>query len=509
MRTSTLKLVAISALFIAFVAGMGHYSVFQGGYTGAPGEITCKTCHTIPTAGMSGGYMLQGLPANVAGGQTYQLTMLVYRNNNICETAGFQMNFLDGGGSSHGMLTEQDEYVEIAQFGGRTYAQSDVSPDFDTDDFGDTIYFPFEWTPEIVDQSTPITAYFGVAIGNGNYDSPGGQRGDSIYMGSQMVNVVPALSAEIMVLEQPACHGDENGSIQVTHSGGIPPIQVMWSTGDNGDMLGGVPAGIYSATVSDASGQQIVLNAEVTEPPLLTAEAEGTDPACHNTSDGIIDISPDGGTPPYLYTLDGAGVPSPIEGLGAGTYQYEVVDANGCSVGGEITLASPDSMMIELIEVFPEMTGEGGSILIEVSGGTMPYDFFWTGPNDYTGTTQNPNDLEAGNYSLTVTDANGCTNVFAATVDFVSSVRNIRSNTHLISLAPNPGNDLFTILLPEHLSGEWQVQCVSADGRKVLHTAMDGHSLTVHQRWDPGMYIVIATHTSGMIATAKWIRTAE
>src|SRR5690606_38511966 len=127
------------------------------------------------------------------------------------------------------------------------------------------------------------------------------------------------------------------------------------------------------------------------------------DPSCHDTQDGTIAFTSDGGTPPYLYQLDGQSVTNPASGLGPGSYMWSVSDDNGCISGGETVLSAPDSIFIEIIEIFPQSTSANGSIIIEVSGGILPYNFFWTGPNDYTDTEQNPQDLEAGDYFLTVT----------------------------------------------------------------------------------------------------------
>lgn len=103
-----------------------------------------------------------------------------------------------------------------------------------------------------------------------------------------------------------------------------------------------------------------------------------------------------------------------------------------------------------------------GRINITVSGGTAPYSFSWTGPNGFTSNQQNINNLEAGTYSLTVTDANGCTYTedfvvesepdtepptFTAPGPFEYCVINIISAQY--DGQPEPAADIIP-LLPEH-----------------------------------------------------------
>jgi hypothetical protein len=465
-----------------------------------------------PTVGMSGGYMLQGLPQNVYGGQPYQLTMVAYRNNAICQTAGFQMNVLNNDGTSHGQFAESDLYVTVAQFGNMLYSQSASNPSFGSDHFADTIYFPFTWTPENVNVATSVKASFGVALGNGNFDITGGQRGDSIYMGMQDVNVVPLLVAEILVLSRPLCNGETGGSIEVSYSGGQPPINVMWSTGDNGPLLNDQPAGMYSATVTDAVGQQVMLSAEITEPTSLSGQVLTTNPTCHNTQDGSNTLNVFGGTPPYTYFLDGQPSTDPVFNLGPGTYQHSVVDMNGCEDGVEIVLVSPEPILIDLIDIVPQTTQMGGAIVIELSGGTLPYDYFWEGPGDYTTTIQNPFNLMAGLYNLTVTDGNGCTEAFSAQVDFASGIRDL-SNGYTAQLTPNPGRDLIRVELPVALEDEWQLRCINAQGEMVHDKTIisDVNGVTeIRQNWIPGLYVITCYgKSSGVVLVTKWVKSAD
>lgn len=131
-------------------------------------------------------------------------------------------------------------------------------------------------------------------------------------------------------------------------------------------------------------------------------------------ADGTMTAIPNGGTPPYTYTWSN-GFPSfeTAIGLLPGSYTVTVTDANGCtsSVTGIITsppqlISSAQGSQINCNDPF------GGTITLDVGGGTAPYSFLWSDGS----TSQNATGLFPGTYSVTVTDLDGCTSVSSAEV---------------------------------------------------------------------------------------------
>jgi hypothetical protein len=97
-----------------------------------------------------------------------------------------------------------------------------------------------------------------------------------------------------------------------------------------------------------------------------------------------------------------------ITGVAAGTYNVTITDANGCTATSSATITQPLALSIDSIStVNPSCSGgNDGSATVNVSGGQSPYTYSW---NDGSNTTNGNTSLSAGTYTLTVTDANGCT----------------------------------------------------------------------------------------------------
>jgi gliding motility-associated-like protein len=112
-----------------------------------------------------------------------------------------------------------------------------------------------------------------------------------------------------------------------------------------------------------------------------------------------------GGTSPYTYLWSNGATTEDISGLDAGTYTVTISDANGCTTNTQVTVET----IISDITVTPVVTNTTctaslGAINITVSGGTSPYTYLWSNG----ATTEDISGLDAGTYTVTITDANGC-----------------------------------------------------------------------------------------------------
>jgi gliding motility-associated-like protein len=204
----------------------------------------------------------------------------------------------------------------------------------------------------------------------------------------------------------PGCNGGNNGSIDLTAGGGTPPYTYNWSNGSTSQDPTGLPAGTYNGTVTDANGCTQTVSVTLTNPPQLTASASGTNPLCFGNANGSITTSVGGGTPPYTYSWSNGSSSANPANLPAGTYNGTVTDANGCQQTVSVTLTQPPQLTASATGTAPVCNnGSNGSINLTVNGGTTPYSFNWSNGSN----VQNPTNLPAGNYSVTVTDANGCT----------------------------------------------------------------------------------------------------
>ena len=162
-----------------------------------------------------------------------------------------------------------------------------------------------------------------------------------------------------------------------------------------------------TATTDNANGISVTVNAN----PSITV-VSSANIACNGATTGAIDINVTGGDGNFTYTWsDGASFSASsqdISNVGAGTYSINVVDGNSCSATSNITLTQPANALTATINS-TSASAQGaadGSATVIVSGGTPNYTYLWNDSNNQT--TATASNLTAGNYSVTITDANLC-----------------------------------------------------------------------------------------------------
>ncbi len=252
----------------------------------------------------------------------------------------------------------------------------------------------------------PDTVHTGLCAGTYNVtitDAKGCTETQSI-----TITEPPVLVATTSIDTVISCNGVCDGVASVTVSGGTPPYMIVWSDGFIGPVHNGLCAGTYNITVTDANGCTVNTSVTLTDPPVLTVTInEDSAIQCNGDLTGQLTATAAGGTPQYTYAWSNGANTATISGLGAGTYTVSVTDANGCVVTASHTLTEPDSISIT-VDTLQNVSCFGvcdGSITVSLMGGTAPLTATWS--NGFTGL--NPSALCAGAYTVTVTDANGCT----------------------------------------------------------------------------------------------------
>ncbi|MEP1094631.1 MAG: OmpA family protein [Cyclobacteriaceae bacterium] len=203
------------------------------------------------------------------------------------------------------------------------------------------------------------------------------------------------------------CFGDNGGSIDISITGGIGPYSYLWSNGATTQDLTNVPAGKYTVQISEGNGCQNTLEAEVTQPSLLALKLDTVvNVLCNGDNTGLINISVEGGVAPYKYSWSNGAQTEDIANLLAGNYSLTVTDANGCMKLASTIVKQPRPFVASLLGIENiKCNGDStGTISLNVTGGLRPYKFEWNNG----ATTQNLSSLKAGNYSVNITDANGC-----------------------------------------------------------------------------------------------------
>ncbi len=262
---------------------------------------------------------------------------------------------------------------------------------------------------------------------------PGNQTSPSISnlcAGSYTIQITDAngcVNSASVVLVQPTaltlvpssnnttCNGSCNGSAAVSVSGGVGPYTYAWAPGgETTASITALCAGAYTVTVTDASGCTSTLTITITEPTPLTAGVTSNNVSCNGGCNGSAAATPAGGTGPYTYLwMPGAFTTSNVSGLCPGTYTVTVTDANLCTINQQVAITQPSPLSAMVVATTSSCGNCNGTATVAVSGGTPPYAYFWTPTNQTNPTAIN---LCIGNYTVTITDAAGCTTTATCTV---------------------------------------------------------------------------------------------
>jgi len=198
------------------------------------------------------------------------------------------------------------------------------------------------------------------------------------------------------------------GSATITASGGTGPYSIVWNTSPNvtGSSISNYPPGNYSFEVTDAVGcvrtGSVVINAS----NVINAYPQGSTVTCPNTT-GNASVNVNGTNPPFTYLWSNGSTTNQITGVPIGNYTCEITDADGCSVTKNASVNSISNINIGVITTPVScLYNTDGTATAQVTGGTPPYTYLYSNGTSSSTTTG----LEVGNYSVTVVDANGCSN---------------------------------------------------------------------------------------------------
>ncbi len=202
------------------------------------------------------------------------------------------------------------------------------------------------------------------------------------------------------------CHGDQNGSIDLSVSGGIEPYAYTWSNGETTEDISALPAGVYTVMVNDGRGCSFTATVSINEPDALAATLSAVNALC-SAGTGSVDLEVNGGTSPYSFLWSNGATTEDLQNLPAGSYSVTITDANGCLLTGQAEVSGISSNLQILAGVYHALcNGQAdGAVSLQVSGGAAPYSFLWSDGS----TAQDLVQASAGSYTVTVTDANGCT----------------------------------------------------------------------------------------------------
>ena len=202
-----------------------------------------------------------------------------------------------------------------------------------------------------------------------------------------------------------SCNGAGNGTATINATGGDTPYSYSWSNGMTTQNISLLQAGTYGATVTDGTGCTITGSVQISQPPILGLNLNGTNVSSCGGSNGAVTLNVFGGTSPYTYLWSNGAQTQNISSVPAGIYSVAVTDANGCTKNKSVQITSPSTATVTLSKTNSSCNGgNNGSAAVTVSGGNSPYSYLWGNG----ATTPQINNLSAQSYSVTVVDSSGC-----------------------------------------------------------------------------------------------------
>lgn len=207
------------------------------------------------------------------------------------------------------------------------------------------------------------------------------------------------------------CYLSADGNISATVSGGVQGYTYYWIGPDGFESteatISNLSAGIYTLVVSDQDGTEIDNEVTISQPEeLRTMQVAVVNATCNGDTNGSIDFTMIGGTEPYVYVWSDGNTTANRSDLAAGEYTVNIIDGNGCELTKLYQISEPEVLTISSIIVNKEDNGlSNGSVDISVTGGTGDLTYEWSNG----ATTAKIENLTAGEYSVIITDANGCT----------------------------------------------------------------------------------------------------
>ncbi|MDX6183215.1 T9SS type A sorting domain-containing protein [Flavobacterium sp. Fl-77] len=297
-----------------------------------------------------------------------------------------------------------------------------------------------------------------------------------------------------------SCFGGSNGSATVSVSGGTSAYTYAWSpSGGTAATASGLSAGTYTVTVTDANACIATQSFTITEPPVLAVTpASQTNVSCFGGSNGSATVSVSGGISAYTYAWSpSGGTAATASGLSAGTYTVTVTDANSCTTTQSFTITQPAALSVtpaSQTNIACNGGSTGAAAINTPTGGVGGYTYDWS-PGTPTGDgTTSVTGLIAGTYTVTVTDANGCTATQSFTVTQPSAlVATPASQTNVSCFGGSNGS-----------------ATVSVSGGTSAYTyawSPSGGTAATASGLSAGTYTVTVTDANGCTATQSFVLT--
>jgi surface protein len=260
-----------------------------------------------------------------------------------------------------------------------------------------------------------------------------------------------------------SCFGINDGTITVNAIGGTGSLNLTcFDSLNNAVNNTTLYAGEYILLISDDKNCQKTDTFHISEPNEISIDnIVINDISCFGENDGSIELQLSGGTGSLntSWTDTQNNVTDSFE-LASGNYYLLITDANNCQKADTFQITEPDEIIIN-------GTINDNNISTMVVGGITPYSYEWTGPNNFTSNADNLSNLANGDYTLVVTDANGCEQSVNFNIDFDTNAP-FHLNNQNIRLYPNPTKNFINIDLDQNI-GRVNISITDLYGKTVFN----------------------------------------
>ena len=305
------------------------------------------------------------------------------------------------------------------------------------------------------------------------------------------------------------CIGMDSSLLLVDAFNGVAPY--TWSGTQHQQLL--YTGEEYLVVVRDAMGCEVSVTGLA---PECDAAVEcttgltfsGVAPTCTDSQNGVVTVEATNGEDPYIYVWNVPGqINSTVENLNGGIYSVTVYDANGCAAEGAYTLEGPPAIHINILQISnPWGSGDNGSIEATISGGTGNLSAAWFDKDGILlSDSSNIAGLGTGQYTLVVTDENGCSTSESVSLE-LTSVDKPLAKADLVQIVPNPARGKAFILIDESLSGLCDIGITDPSGREVLRlndVEVQSGQVSLDVRAFPAGTYFVRTDIDGKIFTKR------
>lgn len=224
------------------------------------------------------------------------------------------------------------------------------------------------------------------------------------------------------------CNGGNNGTIYSdTTSAGASPLSYLWSNMDSIYALIGAQAGTYTLTITDANGCISIDSATITQPPPASIQMNVNNALCNGGTGTIYSDTTSAGASPLSFMWSNGSTIYALLGASAGTYTLTIIASNGCISIDSATITQPAPASIQMnVNNVTCNGGNNGTIYSDTtSAGASPLSYLWSNMDSIYALIG----AQAGTYTLTITDANGCISLDSATIGEPGAIAPSMSST--------------------------------------------------------------------------------